>query len=212
MVEHDVKTNVLFSVLAILIILLGFFYYSSLKHEKTPLAEEPTEDNITADIPPEEIAAEETPEETPEEAPEEEIVEESPLREVLVSIKRNSFGPTGNYTIAKGTTIRWKSIDTRLHRIACYESGTRFFFSEILDENEETSYTFNKVGVFLCMDAVFGIRSHIFVKEKVANEITGAFIGIDAAGSIAAKLAILFFLVIVLTIFVSVYRKKWQTS
>lgn len=220
MVKPTLKVDILFIILAILIILLGFFYYNSLKQEKIPITEKeiPEEKVITAEKP---VAEEEIPEELPEEAEEEiiteEIIEEIPApvkpeKEVLVYIKRYSFEPQENYTIAKGTTITWKSIDSRLHRIACYEKEERFFFSAILNENETTSHTFNKVGEFLCIDAVFGMRSNIIVKQKVKNEITGAFIGVDTAEGVAIKLSTLFLLAISLTVFVSIYKKKWQTS
>ena len=211
MVKHDLKVNILFFVMAVLILFLGFFYYLSLKEEKIPIT--------TGKLPEESVIAAENPrEEAPEELPEEEIITEEIVEppkpkasnEILVYIKDNSFQPKENYTISKGATVVWKSADSKMHRIACYDGEKRFFFSPILKENKNTSYTFNGAGKFLCIDAVFGIRSNIIVKEK--SSITGAVIGIDTIDAAATKISMLFLLIISLTVFVSLYRKKWQTS
>jgi plastocyanin len=70
------------------------------------------------------------------------IEEERPANEVWMSI--SSFVPT-SLTVPAGTTVRWVNTSTEPHNVV---SNTGLFRSEILNPDQDFSYTFEEAGTF----------------------------------------------------------------
>ncbi len=209
--EQLAKFNVIFMVFAIIILVIGFFYFYS--------PEEPKE-KIKAEEPKQVIAVEEIAEEKPAEkiaeepaggiAAEEKAGEVKP-KEVIIEIKWKSFEPTGDVTVEKGATVTWKNTDTespaKEHLIS---SKYWVFKSEKLSPGDTFSYTFNDLGVYEYIDSIYGINGKITVVEKKAAPITGNVIAgnaVDIGAKSSGILAALLVLVVVYVCF-GIYRKK----
>ena len=208
----EVHINTLFIILALLTLTAGISYIFTLQ----------TPEELQADMPPSEIRAAEDQEPLREiiiEQPEAPIAQQpeapkttiSDLTSVLIQISRYSFDKM-DITIQKGTTVTWKNLDTRRHRIACYttekQSNQRFYFGEIMLEGGKNTYTFNEPGRFLCIDAVFGIRGFVNVEEK--QPLTGNAILAALKGSLGSANAFLIFIsiAVALTLLYSLYKHE----
>lgn len=201
--EQTTKLNALFMVFAVLIIVVAFFYYFSPKEPKKDV-----------ETPKEVIAVEEVVEEAPEEAvaelPEEaaEETKEGP-KEAVIEIKWKSFEPTGELTIEKGTTVIWKNADTespsRTHLISANHWA---FKSGNLKEGDSFNHTFNDLGVYEYVDAIYGIRGKITVVKKGSIPITGNVIGATAVTSIGNSLILALLVLVLLSLGFEMYRKR----
>jgi len=91
-----------------------------------------------------------------------EVVEE---KENLIGIKEEGFDPD-KITINQGEEVVWIS-DAKPRMIACYDGSDRVFLGEKTEEQgARTVYTFKKTGTYLCIDAIYGLRSNIIVKKN----------------------------------------------
>ena len=104
--------------------------------------------------------------------------EAKPVKETAIKVTEDALSPA-EVVVQKGSAVKWVVGDEKFHRISCYgENNIRMAFSDIL-KNKGESYrlTFNQNGEYLCMDAVFGLRGKIIVKEHVLS-ITGAAVAL----------------------------------
>ena len=208
----EVHINILFVILTLLTLAVGTSYILTLQ----------TPEEAQAGLPPSEIRA------AQEQIPIEEVIVESPeepvaqqpeppkktiadLASTLIQISRYSFDKM-EITISKGTTVTWKNLDTRRHRMACYTTegseNKRVYLGEIMLEGGKNSYTFSEAGKFLCLDAVFGIRGFVNVEEKqsvTGNAIFSAFR--DGLGSTNTVL-IFMSLAIAFTLIYNLYKHE----
>ena len=160
--------------------------------------------------PKEEIQApeEQTPSELITEYVEEPPVAEEPVQQAetpaapkkpaenIIKLTEDKLEPV-TLTVQRGSTVKWVSDDSKFHRISCYDQDNiRMAFSDILKKKGDSyKLTFMQNGEYLCMDAVFGLRGKVVVKENVFP-ITGAAVG---APNISSKdLTPLIFLLIII--------------
>ncbi|MFH1316619.1 MAG: hypothetical protein ABII01_03810 [Candidatus Woesearchaeota archaeon] len=67
--------------------------------------------------------------------------------------------------INKGDTIMFEPDDpVRFFKIACYFDGVRFFSSENIYDKEIVEVSFDEIGSYTCIDAIYGPRLSIEVK------------------------------------------------
>ena len=202
--EHMNKFNAVFMIFAVIILVIGFFYfYSPGEPKEEAKAEEPKQVIAVEEI------AEEKPAEEIAEAVEEKTEEGKP-KEIMIEIKWKSFEPTGDVTVEKGTTVIWKNTDTespaKEHLIS---SKYWVFKSEKLSTGDTFSYTFNDLGVYEYIDSIYGINGKITVVEKKPMPITGNVIAGNAAnGAKSSSLVAALLVVIIVCICFGIYRKK----
>jgi plastocyanin len=165
------KHQYLVVVLVILIILLGYSYYYSLKEPK--LEEIPQE--RTAYVVPEEETTAETPtapEEIPTEEPKE--MEKEIKKEAIIKIMIGYLDPK-DINITTGTTVTWVNDDVRPHKIT--DTRRRFYGDRFLP-GESYSYTFDEEGTYYYFDVIFfSLKGKIIVEESEdLSAITGSII------------------------------------
>lgn len=95
----------------------------------------------------------------------------SAKKEVVIQISRFDFDKP-KITIDAGTTVIWENIDSRRHIITNKNIGLFKTIRKSLKQGERFDYTFNEPGVYEILEANFGIKGVIIVKEK-SNIVTG---------------------------------------
>lgn len=141
--------------LVIAVISTGIVLYKSSKEEPVEVVEIP--------------AAEESVKEPVQEV--KESVKEAP-KEVTIHISRYDFD-NANITIATGTKVIWVNDDSRKHMITNPRLGLFREMRKSLEEGDTFEYTFDKAGTYEILEANFGIRGIIIVKDNNYDPITG---------------------------------------
>ena len=189
------KTSYLVIALILLIVVLGFSYYYSVRPEK----EEVQQETVIEEI--EETPIAKAAEKTEVVAPIEEV--EIP-KAAIIEIKDGLFVPA-EITVNEGTTVTWLNKDTRTHKVAAY---SRHFYGNLMKPGESYSFAFNYSGVYKYFDVIFSkTMKNGIVRVEPRLPITGGGVGVKYRSETTGLFTVLA-IIIVLVSFFEIYQLK----
>ncbi|MDP7180447.1 MAG: cupredoxin domain-containing protein [Candidatus Woesearchaeota archaeon] len=132
------------------------------------------------------------------------IIEEPPIREVVIEIGGGYFDPE-EITVPVGTTVIWENNDRRAHRVAANPPNREFYGDRIVP-GETYSYTFTNEGVFNYADINFFTMTGSIIVESRSSSITGNAIEWSGEANFAGA-AFLILIGVIMAFIVSMERK-----
>ena len=182
------ESKPLIIVLVLLVVLVGFLFYYSLKI--------PGKGEIS--IEKEEFVTDSVVKEEKKEIKEQPIIFEEPKENNAIIEITTKFTPD-ELDITPGTTVVWINNDTRPHQVYAAIPGTPFFSGRLMP-GDKYEYTFNDLGVYKYGDSIFkALQGKIRVTET--PPITGSFIGPQENQAVTGIVMIVVIFVILGTMF-----------